>query len=290
MTKIHHKSQFWAISSEGMNRMLANTLPTEAKQMVSGVQAMDGAGKTEILREMLSMFIQQRQPMQTNDGIAEVHLYGPMLSDASPLDLAMGATSYEEIRADIEAANADDSVQAIILRTNTPGGTVSGIEETYAVINESEKPVFAYNEGYATSAGYYLIAPAQSIAASASSTTGNIGTVLDMWDFTGVYENMGAKRTVLVNEGAELKGTMRDSPMTDAQESFLQDQINAMGDQFHARVIESRPDVDPEVYRAGWYQPDEAAALGLIDLKGTLSDYRAAIKNLVDIRTAQQGN
>jgi protease-4 len=210
--------------------------------------------------------------MTNDDGIAEVHLHGPMLSDASPIDLAMGSTSYEEIREDIEAANMDDDVKAILLRVNTPGGTVSGIEETYEAIKSSNKPVFAYNEGYATSAGYYLIAPAESIAASPSSMTGNIGTVLDMWDFSGMYENMGAK------------GTMRTEP-TDSQREFLQNQLNDMGDQFHARVIESRPDVDEEVYRAGWYQPDAAAALGLIDFKGTLKDYKSMIKSAIDIRT-----
>jgi protease-4 len=283
MNKIQHKSQFWAISSEGMNKVISSSFPAEMKEAIASVGA-QGDDKKEVLRDMLSVYMTQRQRMTNDDGIAEVHLHGPMLSDASPIDLAMGSTSYEEIREDIEAANMDEDVKAILLRVNTPGGTVSGIEETYEAIKSSGKPVFAYNEGYATSAGYYLIAPAESIAASPSSMTGNIGTVLDMWDFSGVYENMGAKRTLMTNEGADLKGTMRTEP-TDSQREFLQNQLNDMGDQFHARVIESRPDVDEEVYRAGWYQPDAAAALGLIDFKGTLKDYKSMIKSAIDIRT-----
>jgi len=283
MNKIQHKSQFWAISSEGMNKVISSSFPAEMKEAIASVDA-QGDDKKEVLRDMLSVYMTQRQPMTNDDGIAEVHLHGPMLSDASPIDLAMGSTSYEEIREDIEAANMDDDVKAILLRVNTPGGTVSGIEETYEAIKSSNKPVFAYNEGYATSAGYYLIAPAESIAASPSSMTGNIGTVLDMWDFSGMYENMGAKRTLMTNEGADLKGTMRTEP-TDSQREFLQNQLNDMGDQFHARVVESRPDVDEEVYRAGWYQPDAAAALGLIDFKGTLKDYKSMIKSAIDIRT-----
>lgn len=283
MNKIQHKSQFWAISSEGMNKVISSSFPAEMKEAIASVGA-QGDDKKEILRDMLSVYMTQRQQMTTDEGIAEVHLHGPMLSDASPIDLAMGSTSYEEIREDIEAANMDEDVKAILLRVNTPGGTVSGIEETYEAIKSSSKPVFAYNEGYATSAGYYLIAPAESIAASPSSMTGNIGTVLDMWDFSGVYENMGAKRTLMTNEGADLKGTMRTEP-TDSQREFLQNQLNDMGDQFHARVVESRPEVDEEVYRAGWYQPDAAAALGLIDFKGTLKEYKGMIKSAIDIRT-----
>jgi len=283
MNKIQHKYQFWAISSEGMNKVISSSFPAEMKEAIASVGA-QGDDKKEVLRDMLSVYMTQRQRMTNDEGIAEVHLHGPMLSDASPIDLAMGSTSYEEIREDIEAANMDDDVKAILLRVNTPGGTVSGIEETYEAIKSSNKPVFAYNEGYATSAGYYLIAPAESIAASPSSMTGNIGTVLDMWDFSGMYENMGAKRTLMTNEGADLKGTMRTEP-TDSQREFLQNQLNDMGDQFHARVVESRPDVDEEVYRAGWYQPDAAAALGLIDFKGTLKDYKSMIKSAIDIRT-----
>jgi protease-4 len=283
MNKIQHKSQFWAISSEGMNKVISSSFPAEMKEAIASVDA-QGDDKKEVLRDMLSVYMTQRQRMTNDEGIAEVHLHGPMLSDASPIDLAMGSTSYEEIREDIEAANMDDDVKAILLRVNTPGGTVSGIEETYEAIKSSNKPVFAYNEGYATSAGYYLIAPAESIAASPSSMTGNIGTVLDMWDFSGMYANMGAKRTLMTNEGADLKGTMRTEP-TDSQREFLQNQLNDMGDQFHARVVESRPDVDEEVYRAGWYQPDAAAALGLIDFKGTLKDYKSMIKSAIDIRT-----
>jgi protease-4 len=266
-----------------MNKVISSSFPAEMKEAIASVDA-QGDDKKDVLRDMLSVYMTQRQRMTNDEGIAEVHLHGPMLSDASPIDLAMGSTSYEEIREDIEAANMDEDVKAILLRVNTPGGTVSGIEETYEAIKSSNKPVFAYNEGYATSAGYYLIAPAESIAASPSSMTGNIGTVLDMWDFSGMYENMGAKRTLMTNEGADLKGTMRTEP-TDSQREFLQNQLNDMGDQFHARVVESRPDVDEEVYRAGWYQPDAAAALGLIDFKGTLKDYKSMIKSAIDIRT-----
>jgi hypothetical protein len=56
-------------------------------------------------------------------------------------------------------------------------------------------------------------------------------------------------------------------------------QINAMGDQFHDRVRESRPEIDDEMVRAGWYLPDDAMALGMIDFKGTLSDFKAQIKD-----------
>mgnify|MGYP003637301869 FL=1 len=264
--------------------MFNSSIPAHAQAMTVQAAGMDG-DKTEFLREMLSLYFNQRQALDVVDGIAEIHLYGPMMSDASPIDLAMGGTSYEEIRADIAAANADESVKAILLVSDTPGGTVSGIEETYIDIKNSAKPVFAYNEGHATSAGYYLIAAAQSIAVSQSSVTGNIGTVLDYWDMTKVYEAAGAERVVLTNEGADLKGTMRGT-LTDSQTEFLQAQINSMGEQFHDRVKENRLELDDEVFRAGWYSPKEAAALGLVDYIGSKAEFIDVINQSLDIGQA----
>ena len=283
MKTINNKAQFWAISSEGMQRMATSSVPPQAEAIASANMAASGDNKAQFLRDVFSIYFNQRKPMSITDGIAEVHMYGPMMADASPIDLAMGGTSYEEIRADIQAANDDESVNAILLVTDTPGGTVSGIEETYIEIKNSEKPVFGYNEGSATSAGYYLIAAAESIAVSQSSVTGNIGTVLDYWDLSEMYSQMGAERVVMTNEGADLKGTMR-GPLTEDQAVFLQNQINSMGEQFHERVKENRTDLDDEVYRAGWYGPKEAAALGLVDYVGSKSEYREMIKSAVDIR------
>jgi len=256
--------------------------------MPSGVDVM-AADDVERIRDAMSIWMNQRQPMEIQDGIAIIHAYGPMIEDAAPIDLAHGMTGYEEIREDLAAANAMDDVKAVILVANTPGGTVSGIEETYQDIKASSKPVYGYNAGSATSAGYYLLAATQAIAASPSSMSGNIGTVLDFWDMSGVYNSMGAKREVLTNDGADLKGTMRGT-LTDSQREFLQNQINAMGEQFQSRVEENRPFIDDEVYRAGWYGPQESMALGLIDYEGSLDDLKALVKVEFDIRTDAKVN
>lgn len=257
---------------------MADLLEKETPQAMQNIEATGPRAEVvKGLRDAFSAFFNQRPEMEIENGVATIHAYGPMMDDASPIDLAQGATSYEEIRADLAMANAMDEVESIILVARTPGGTVSGIEETYQDIVNSEKPVYGYNAGMATSAGYYLLAGTESITVSPSSTTGNIGTVLDMWDFSEVYKKMGAKREVLTNEGADLKGTMR-GPLQESQREFLQDQINAMGEQFQNRVVENRPEIDDEVFRAGWYQPEEAGALGLIDAVGSLRELKQSLK------------
>ena len=260
MNRVISKNQFWAISDQGFNTILGTKAPENVLPIPEGMVNKD------FFREALSPFINQRQPMTAQSGIALIHLYGPMVQDASPLELAHGITGYEEIREDIAAANADESVKAIILVSDTPGGTVSGVEETYQAIKDSEKPVYGYNAGSATSAGYYLIAATEQIAVSPSS-----------------------KREVLTNEGADLKGTMR-GPLSDGQREFLQDQINSMGEQFRQRVEENRHNLDEEVYRAGWYGSHDSMALGLVDYEGSLEEFVQLVSTEVDIRTENQRN
>jgi len=93
---------------------------------------------------------------------------------------------------------------------------------------------------------------------------GNIGTVLSWIDDSALMAAMGLSQEVITNDQADLKGTFRDSPMTAEQREFLQEEVNAMGDQFKHHV-ESQRQVDPEVFRAGWYSGDRAQSLGLID-------------------------
>jgi ClpP class serine protease len=84
-------------------------------------------------------------------------------------------------------------------------------------------------------------------------------------DDNPAWEAMGVEFHVMTNEGADLKGTFRDSPMTDSQREFLQEQLNEHGAAFRATVEGNRPNIDSEVFRAGWYSGEKALSLGLID-------------------------
>jgi protease-4 len=81
---------------------------------------------------------------------------------------------------DLREARNNDSVDAVVLRTDSPGGGVAASEELYLAVNRTaqEMPVVAYVEGTAASGGYYTIAPADSIVVKPSSTVGSIGVVV----------------------------------------------------------------------------------------------------------------
>ena len=77
-------------------------------------------------------------------------------------------------------ARNNDSVAAIVLRIDSPGGPVAPSEELYLAVNRTaaEMPVVAYVEGAAASGGYYGIAPADEIYVKPSSTVGSIGVIV----------------------------------------------------------------------------------------------------------------
>jgi len=206
-------------------------------------------------------FTTRESVTEDEDGIAHIDVKGALIDNAPRIYEKIGSTDYRTIRSEIEAAQ--DS-KAIILKIDSPGGTVSGLEETSQAIADSKVPVFAYCDGMACSAAYHIAASTKEIIASSSADVGNIGTVLAWMDDSALMAAMGLSLEVITNEGADLKGTFRDSPMTAEQREFLQGEVNLMGNQFRSHV-ESHRNVDPEVFRAGWYQGERAQSLGLID-------------------------
>jgi len=245
-------------------------IPTNNTSFLRGAWAITRPGMCALLESIrvaksdmdYADFFSPRQAIsEDEDGIAHIDVKGALIDNAPAIYEKIGSTDYRTLIAEIDAAQ--DS-KAILMRVDSPGGTVAGLEEASQAIAASSVPVFAYCDGMACSAAYHLAASADAIVASPSADVGNIGTVMAWMDDAELMEAMGYKMEVLTNEGADLKGTFRDSPMTDAQREFLQEEINIMGEQFRSHV-ESNRDVDPEVFRAGWYQGDRAQSLGLID-------------------------
>ena len=245
-------------------------IPTNNTSFLRGAWAITRPGMVALLESIRTAksdmdfadFFSPRQAItEDEDGIAHIDVKGALIDNAPAIYEKIGSTDYRTLIAEIDAAQ--DS-KAILMRIDSPGGTVAGLEEASQAMMDSSVPVFAYCDGMACSAAYHLASSAAAIIASPSADVGNIGTVLAWYDDSVLMESLGYKMEVITNEGADLKGTFRDSPMTDSQRDFLQEEINVMGEQFRNHVENNRS-VDPEVFRAGWYQGERAQSLGLID-------------------------
>jgi len=85
-----------------------------------------------------------------------------------------------DVKEQLRQARTNDSVEAVVLRIDSPGGAVASSEEFYLAVNRTaaQMPVVAYVEGAAASGGYFGIAPADRIFVKPSSTVGSIGVIV----------------------------------------------------------------------------------------------------------------
>ena len=229
-------------------------------------------------------FYTPRKPATMDEnGIAYIHITGMLLDEAPPIVEKLGiGTTYGTLIGELEAATEADA-KGILLITNSPGGTVSGCAEATSAISNCGIPVMGYCTGMACSAAYKLVSQSTNIIASPSAQVGNIGTILSWVDDSQFWESMGIEFKTMTNEGADYKSTFHQEPNAQ-QLAFLQDELNAMGEDFKNAVTTGRANagamLDDEVFKAGWYYGQSAENLGLIDGIGTLEDARLELMEM----------
>jgi protease-4 len=177
----------------------------------------------------------------------------------------------------IRAARLDHDVKALVLRVDSPGGSVMASEEIYRelqALRTAGKPVVVSMSGYAASGGYYISAPADEIWASPATLTGSIGifAIIPTLDRT-----LGKLGISVDGVGTTpLSGQLRlDRPLGEEAKALLQSQINRGYDEFLARVSagrkKTREQVDAIAQGRVWAGAD-AHRLGLVDQLGSFND------------------
>lgn len=236
-------SRSWAISSQGLTALASHA-------------------KSQLSLELTDFFEIRPSSYVTKNGTGVITIHGATVDSCAPIYEKLGiVTKYSTIRREISEMKG--GVKRFLFVFDSPGGTVSGLREMAEDIAALEVPTLAYCK-FACSAAYYSAVSCDYVIASPSAVVGNIGTILAWADVDGYWEQIGVIFKALTNEGADLKSTFHLEP-DDAQLSFLQERVNQMGNEFREQVRSNRPDIDDEVFRAGWYSGEQAGELGLID-------------------------
>lgn len=147
--------------------------------------------------------------------------------------------SVEAIRAGFEAAAADPAVGSILLAIDSPGGTVSGVDELAAEIRASAKPVYAHGEGMMASAAYWLGSQASKVFATRSTAVGSIGVVSTVVDKHRAMANSGVDVHYLTSAPAKLAGAPGKAH-TAGDHSELQREVDAIHELFIDAVATGR--------------------------------------------------
>jgi protease-4 len=173
----------------------------------------------------------------------------------------------------------DDSVKALEVFVDSPGGSVAGGESLHDAIAEvaARKPVVTVMGGTAASAGYMVSVPAARIFARGSTLTGSIGVLLESAEASGLLARIGVTSEALVS------GPLKDQPsftkpLSPQGREVLQGLVMDMYDQFVGMVAVGRH-MTPERIRAladgRAYTGRQALQLGLVDQIGGEAEARA---------------
>src|SRR5262249_41378215 len=120
-------------------------------------------------------------------------------SSSNPLSAdTVGSTTLVEA---IQKAEQDDTVKAIVLRVDSPGGSALASDLIWNELTRSKKPVVASMSDVAASGGYYISMAARKIYAEPGTLTGSIGVVGGKVVLAGLYDKIGVK-TEVISRGA----------------------------------------------------------------------------------------
>lgn len=133
----------------------------------------------------------------------------------------------------------DPSIKAIVIRIDTPGGSVAPVQEIYSELQKIEKPIVASMGGTAASGGYYVACAADTIMANPGTLTGSIGVIMQFTRMKGLYDKIGLEHQVI--KSGEFKDT--GSPfrrLTEEEQKVLQATVDNVYNQFVDTIFEAR--------------------------------------------------
>jgi protease IV len=210
--------------------------------------------------------------------IAVVTLAGPIVSGRGGRTLSPLGTSSaggDTIAAALRQAGADDDVSAVVLRVDSPGGSVTGSETIWREVvrlRQAGKPVVASMGAVAASGGYYVSMAADAIVANAGTLTGSIGVVTGKLVARELKDRLGiGSDSVRTNANADAWSV--NAPFTDEQHAHVEAEADLFYTDFVQRVADGRgmsvEDVDAVARGRVWTGAD-ALARGLVDELGGL--------------------
>ena len=181
----------------------------------------------------------------------------------------------------------DPGIKAIVVRINSPGGSVAPVQEIYSELKKLEKPVVASMGGSAASGGYYIACAADTIVANPGTLTGSIGVIMQFTQLKGLYDKVGLGHKVI--KSGDFKDT--GSPfreLTEQEQSVLQATVDDVYNQFVDTIFEARGDLltrDEVVTLADGriFSGKQALDSKLLDQLGNLPDAIEVAAGLADI-------
>jgi len=196
--------------------------------------------------------------------------------------------SSKEYLSDIRFFEKTDFVKGVLLRLETPGGSVGAVQEIYQEVLKlsKKKPVVASMGNISASGGYYIACAANKIFANPGTLTGSIGVIFEYMNLEGVLQAIKVKPVVFKSGRFKDAGSPFRS-LDPEEEKYLQGLIDELYSQFRNVVKERRglsEEVLDEVANGKVFTGESALKYGLIDAIGTAGDAIEELKKMTGIK------
>ena len=277
------------ISKEELNSMINNlelNFPSDflEKGMVDGLLT-----REELQQKLADLYVTDNYKNVTGISLADYAKLNPVnLKPANKVAVIyaegniVDGSDKEQVAGDrfaqiIADVRNDKDVKAVVLRVNSPGGSVLASEKIKAELDLLRKnvPVIASYGNYAASGGYWISANSDYIFANATTLTGSIGVFSMIPDFGGAVKSKLHVNITPVNSNkhADMLGMMR---ALDPQETaFMQASVERIYSKFTSIVAEGRDmtvEAVDNIAQGRVWTGAEALEIGLVDQIGTIED------------------
>lgn len=210
--------------------------------------------------------------------IVIIPVEGMLINSRKPGLLEPGENAVSLITQQLQKAEKDNDVKAIVLRLNSGGGTVTSSDTIYRLIQDfrkkTHKPVIASVQEVAASGAYYVACGTDQIVAQPTSIVGSIGVIFTTFDVVGTMDKIGVQ-TYTVKSGQLKDMGSPFKPLTPAEREVIQSMINEDFARFRNIVQTNRKLTDEQttaVSDGRVFSGEQAKVLNLVDRLGSLED------------------
>jgi len=252
---------------------------------------------------LVSQFIALGEYFQTTDGVSEKYHSGSKyaVDKIAVIDVSGVILEGEGfVKHQIDLVRDDEAVKAVVLRVDSPGGTVTGSDYLYHHLNrlreERKLPIVVSMGGIAASGGYYVSMSvadqAKAIFAEPTTTTGSIGVIVPHYDISGLLARFDVKDDSIVSHPRKQMLSMT-RPLDAEERKVAQVYVNESFERFLEIVRSGRPSLrkDDEALRAlatgEVFTANQAKKLGLVDEIGFIEDAIQRAKELANLEETE---
>lgn len=227
------------------------------------------------LMQLLSLLNPPQQAKSTAENqIALIYADGPILPDIDQLFPSTSVIMPSTLKEAFEKARTDDTVRAVVLRIDSPGGSALASDLIWreVMLTQREKPVVVSMGDVAASGGYYIAMAAGTIVAHPSTLTGSIGVFGGKLNMKGFYNKIGLTKEIIAHgQNATLYSDY--GGFTPTERERVEKMMKTVYKDFVSKAAAGRnksfDEVD-EIAQGRVWTGKQAKALGLVDEFGGL--------------------